>query len=404
MHCSDFLEDRHPYIPENSEDNFFPGVHPHQVTRAFGDRAGEKLAALLTVEGLLPEGRVEALSILLSLSRDQENKCRTVALGMVNPLASLLEDDNATVRERAAQVLASLAVVKAGRDAIAADSSTTLLTALLADGHGPVREAASLALMQMATFADGIDALVASEGTVSRMVAHLNDPTGLGEGGGEEEEGGGGGDEESKDAAAAGGSQPSDLVMFHLVSALANVSKNERGVIDAIAADVVAKLVELLKRCPATDKAVVPGRLQATLMALWLVADFPDGKEQAIAAGSVPMVAERLSDPSAEVRRCGAGALMSMAIAESGKRACLEPDVVPRLAALMQDPDPSVRTNARQGEAGDEEEHKGAGGGWGSIVFVGVPGCFAHLAVWLLGRLPYFTRTIFVVLCCPCLC
>ena len=53
MHrVSEVLSSRHPYVKEDSADNFFPGVHPHQVTRAFGNRGGEKLAALLTVEGV----------------------------------------------------------------------------------------------------------------------------------------------------------------------------------------------------------------------------------------------------------------------------------------------------------------------------------------------------------------
>jgi hypothetical protein len=66
------------------------------------------------------------------------------------------------------------------------------------------------------------------------------------------------------------------------------------------------------------------------------------GKECAIEAGAVPLVAERLDDPSSEVRRFGAGTLMTMAIAESGKRAMSHPSVLPKLAALMTDPDPFV--------------------------------------------------------------
>ena len=56
----------------------------------------------------------------------------------------------------------------------------------------------------------------------------------------------------------------------------------------------------------------------------------------------MPLVAERLDDPSSEVRRFGAGTLMTMAIAESGKRAMSHPSVLPKLAALMTDPDPFV--------------------------------------------------------------
>jgi HEAT repeat protein len=203
----------------------------------------------LTVEGLSPEGRVEALSILHSLTKSQEDKCRVVSLGMVAPVTGLLTDMSPGVRAQAANVLASIAVVISGRESLAAYGSIPSIQERLTDSNTKVREAASLALMELSTFADGVEAIVAAETTVQSMVDNLVD----------------------EGCTSTAGQAASDLVMYHLVAALASVAKHEQGVEQCITAGAVPKLVELLKRCPPTDRAVVPGRLVRTLSALWMV-------------------------------------------------------------------------------------------------------------------------------------
>ena len=88
-----------------------------------------------------------------------------------------------------------------------------------------VRENASSALMNLASFRDGLDSMVATEGTVQRMVTHLMDDKHMG---GEDK---GEGEHTNYPGEHDGVDPPSDVVMYHLVSALACIAKHDQGVI-----------------------------------------------------------------------------------------------------------------------------------------------------------------------------
>ena len=106
---SERLCDLHPYFEEDNLAYFAKEVDPHQVERAFGLRAIEKLAELLKFAKLAKESVTIALRVLLAITSDQKEKQRAIAAGIVDSCTLLLEEDDENVREQSAYALASLA-------------------------------------------------------------------------------------------------------------------------------------------------------------------------------------------------------------------------------------------------------------------------------------------------------
>ena len=173
---SSCLRDRHPYRPE--PDIFCSQVHSFEVATAFDRRGVLKLAALLAVEGLPDEKRLESLHRMLDLLASQEYKVQAIEdTGVVPICTGLLSSESAHIREYAARVLGSCSVLADGRAQIALGDTLPRLTALLTDEARSVREAASCALAVATSSRDGARQLLDSEeGVLLYLVAAIFDP------------------------------------------------------------------------------------------------------------------------------------------------------------------------------------------------------------------------------------
>ena len=92
---SEFLKDRHPYLPEF---NPRPIIDNEQVSTAYNERCVPKLADLLTYKDLKAEKRRDALHTLNELVSNQEVKAEMINYNIVSYACNLMADDNYQVR------------------------------------------------------------------------------------------------------------------------------------------------------------------------------------------------------------------------------------------------------------------------------------------------------------------
>ena len=326
---SEWLRKLHPYFPEDNAANFSEKVDPYEVERAFGNRAIPKLVDLLNFEDLPEDSRITTLNILTGLTRNQREKQQALACNAVSACTRLARESSDTeVRSGAFNVLASLAVLPQALKAFESSSSIDVMTAGIQAEQDAIREAAALALLNISGSRPGVDLLVAAGQnpeleTVREMVRVL-----IG---------------------------PSPVVSLYLVAALGNICRYDSGIELALSPGIVPKLVELLKNTSSSDSEIPTGsdlkgpnpeglRMQ-TVSTIWNVANHMDGKSELIDRDVVPALAAVISDPSVEVRRCCAGALMSLAINEMGKIEAAD-HCAEGLTQLLLDDDDRVRRNA----------------------------------------------------------
>ena len=92
--ASEFLKDRHPYIPDP---NPRPLMDPEQVAIAYNERAVPKLADLLIYPPLSSQKRRDALHTLNELVSHQETKCDMITHKITLHATCLMVDDNPEV-------------------------------------------------------------------------------------------------------------------------------------------------------------------------------------------------------------------------------------------------------------------------------------------------------------------
>ncbi|RHY25755.1 hypothetical protein DYB32_008117 [Aphanomyces invadans] len=134
MHrVSDHLEDRYPYRSGFREEN-----NENDVSRAYGSQDIARYCRLLSLkEELTDEDRVKALTGLVDLLANQENKTKAVAAGVVASMSRLMTVSNHDIRLGAATVVAGIPIVLARsyiREklvAMATGADTTLTTATI---------------------------------------------------------------------------------------------------------------------------------------------------------------------------------------------------------------------------------------------------------------------------------
>ena len=312
---SEALKNLHPYVSEDFAQNFSGTVDPHQVERAFGMRAVEKLGELTRYPELSKEGRATALRLIVALTVTQEEKQRGVNAGIIEACTALLTDDDASVREHAGSAIASIALAQQSRASISKAQTISALCEAIADPVGEVRESASLALLNISISRRGADMIVATELAIEKIVTALGDV--------------------------------SKYVSLYLVSCLVNSARYGKGVQLALNAGAVEKVINLLQTCPVTtDPKSIPGLLVQTLNAIWNLGNELEGKDLLIGADAVEHVSVTLFDSSTDVKRCAAGALMALSVQEYGKSQILDFSAV-GLSRLLQDENASVRANAR---------------------------------------------------------
>eukprot|EP00942_MAST-04A_sp_MAST-4A-sp1_P012389 g12389.t1 len=312
---SEALKNLHPYVSEDFAQNFSGTVDPHQVERAFGMRAVEKLGELTRYPELSKEGRATALRLIVALTVTQEEKQRGVNAGIIEACTALLTDDDASVREHAGSAIASIALAQQSRASITKAQTISALCEAIADPVGEVRESASLALLNISISRRGADMIVATELAIGKIVTALGDV--------------------------------SKYVSLYLVSCLVNSARYGKGVQLALNAGAVEKVINLLQTCPVTtDPKSIPGLLVQTLNAIWNLGNELEGKDLLIGADAVEHVSVTLFDSSTDVKRCAAGALMALSVQEYGKSQILDFSAV-GLSRLLQDENASVRANAR---------------------------------------------------------
>ena len=109
---SEFLRDRHPYIPDP---NPRPLMDPEQVAIAYNERAVPKLSDLLIYDKLSSDKRLAALHTLNELVSHQETKCDMISNRIVISATNLMKDENADVRFEASFLVGSLLFLDVGR-------------------------------------------------------------------------------------------------------------------------------------------------------------------------------------------------------------------------------------------------------------------------------------------------
>jgi uncharacterized protein (UPF0147 family) len=342
-HTSSQLRDCHPYIEETSV--FNPEVHKHEVAVAFGDRTMPKLAALLTVEGLSDEDRLDALIFMHKLLSDQEQKSVAIACDVVQMCTDLLKSRSSGVREYAARNLASLSAIMEGRRCVTEAGALKTLVAMLLDSEVLCREASSLALMCFSDFRDGGRDLIDSDDeAMANLVACMFD--------------------------RRGGSMPSSIVVYQVVSVIADCTSLLEGVAveRVLAAKGVEGLVKLLK--PESNSS--PKLQVKVLSALWNISMQEYGKSPIIDCGAVPLIVDSIAAAikgnenshgdlgeqaplkatthdtviDAQVRRIGSGALNSLSVDEVAKVQLQTSAAVTSVCELLYDPAAPTRSNA----------------------------------------------------------
>ncbi|CAN8287778.1 unnamed protein product [Cochlearia groenlandica] len=117
-----------------------------------------------------PRGKKDAATALFNLSIHQENKATIVQSGAVRYLIDLM-DPAAGMVDKAVAVLANLATIPEGRNAIGQEGGIPLLVEVVELGSARGKENAAAALLQLSTNSGRFCNMVLQEGAVPPLVA-----------------------------------------------------------------------------------------------------------------------------------------------------------------------------------------------------------------------------------------
>ncbi|KAL4366767.1 hypothetical protein GQ457_05G007450 [Hibiscus cannabinus] len=117
-----------------------------------------------------PRGKKDAATALFNLSIFHENKARIVQAGAVRHLVDLM-DPAAGMVDKAVAVLANLATIPEGRNAIGQEGGIPVLVEVVELGSARGKENAAAALLQLCTNSGRFCSMVLQEGAVPPLVA-----------------------------------------------------------------------------------------------------------------------------------------------------------------------------------------------------------------------------------------
>lgn len=168
---SEFLKDRHPYIPDP---NPRPLMDPEQVSIAYNERAVPKLADLLLYDKLSSEKRRDALHTLNELVSHQETKVDMINNKIVISATNLMKDENSNVRFEAAFLVGSLLFLDVGRLQFDSEKENyNIIQKLITDPETKVRESIGWLLYRLSLHKDGTMMMKESY-TISEIVKAFN--------------------------------------------------------------------------------------------------------------------------------------------------------------------------------------------------------------------------------------
>ena len=168
---SEFLKDRHPYIPDP---NPRPLMDPEQVSIAYNERAVPKLADLLIYDKLSSQKRLAALHTLNELVSHQETKCDMITNQIVISATNLMKDENPDVRYEASFLVGSLLFLDVGRKQFDSEKiNYEIMQKLIIDEVTKVRESIGWLLYRLSLHKDGT-MMMNESNTISKMVLAFN--------------------------------------------------------------------------------------------------------------------------------------------------------------------------------------------------------------------------------------
>ena len=168
---SEFLRDRHPYIPDP---NPRPLIDPEQVSIAYNERAVPKLSELLIYDKLSSEKRRDALHTLNELVSHQETKCDMITNKIVISATNLMKDSNPEVRFEAAFLVGSLLFLDVGRKQFDSEKNNyEIMQKLIYDSETKVRESVGWLLYRLSLHNDGT-MMMNESNTINQMVQAFN--------------------------------------------------------------------------------------------------------------------------------------------------------------------------------------------------------------------------------------
>ncbi|KAM4708668.1 radial spoke head 14 homolog [Discoglossus pictus] len=130
---------------------------------------------------------------------------------------------------------------------------------------------------------------------------------------------------------------PVDICRKNLHQTFERLSEFREGADALVDAELVTPLVQKLETELEEIQELILDTLHFTLQA---------DASQALSAGAVTNLKEKLSHPSVGIRRRAAGALMEICVPLAGKDRVCQENVVPLLVQLLEDSDADVRANA----------------------------------------------------------
>jgi hypothetical protein len=166
---SEFLRDRHPYIPSKEVSGYpeylhleenerpVPIIDPQKVAIAYNERSIPKLSDLLVFMLLSSQKRRDALHTLNELVSHQETKVLMIEHNILTNACNLMADRNSDVRFEAAILVGSLLFLDVGRNQFDQSwGNYEILHNLIFDREVKVREAIGWLLYRFTLHKDGV--------------------------------------------------------------------------------------------------------------------------------------------------------------------------------------------------------------------------------------------------------
>jgi hypothetical protein len=168
---SEFLKDRHPYIPPENER---PLMDPEQVSIAYNERAIPKLADLLTYKELSSQKRKDALHTMNELVSHQETKSEMIDHNVVLSACNLMSDESPLVRCEACLLVGSLLFLDSGRKQFdMREGNYKIMQSLIFDIDLKVRECVGWLMYRFSIHKEGVQMIYKSD-TIYKMVDAFN--------------------------------------------------------------------------------------------------------------------------------------------------------------------------------------------------------------------------------------
>jgi hypothetical protein len=316
---SNFLQDRHPYIPVPYSQRY----DSKEVFHSVFDRSIPKLVEILDMENLPDQNYREAFMLLNEMASHQENKMIMIDSGLVTTSLVYMRHPDAEVRRESTSLLGSLLSVKKGRDVLPDEMVCQVFSPMLLQDQLKCREVCGWMLCRMTSGRDGVEKLIRLD-QVQYIIRSFKENS----------------DKFSKDEA---------MFLIYLLECMACILQTDDGIEHFVSTSAMKRYNEILLR---EDQPFGEYETRIRYLCLYctsLIAMSSEGKEESIKHNMIKTANKYLRHEDEDVVNSATRLIMFSSIHLDGKTLAVAPqddEIITNLIALLEHKNKDIVRNA----------------------------------------------------------